>query len=113
MCIRDRSQHGHRRGNARHILQRQLRRESQHPRTQRGVLFCRERIRHIQPEASRQRQALQRGDVYKRQPLDLTSTDYEQTITVTKQEVAEDIAAAFPDIVLEGDAAGWLSLIHI
>lgn len=44
-----------------HILQRQLRRERQHPRTQRGVLFCRERIRHIQPEASRQRQALQRG----------------------------------------------------
>ena len=40
-------------------------------------------------------------------PLDLTSPDYEQTITVTKQEVAEDIAAAFPDIVLEGDAAGW------
>lgn len=39
--------------------------------------------------------------------LDLTSPDYEQTITVTKQEVAEDIAAAFPDIVLEGDAAGW------
>ena len=38
---------------------------------------------------------------------DLTSPDYEQTITVTKQEVAEDIAAAFPDIVLEGDAAGW------
>ena len=26
---------------------------------------------------------------------------------MTKQEVAEDIAAAFPDIVLEGDAAGW------
>lgn len=40
-------------------------------------------------------------------PLDLTSPDYEQTITVTKQEVAEDIAAAFPDIVLEGDAASW------
>lgn len=39
--------------------------------------------------------------------LDLTSPDYEQTITVTKQEIAEDIAAAFPGIVLEGDAAGW------
>ena len=40
-------------------------------------------------------------------PRTLPAPDYEQTITVTKQEVAEDIAAAFPDIVLEGDAAGW------
>lgn len=39
--------------------------------------------------------------------LDLTSPDYAQTITVTKQEVAQDIAAMFPQIVLEGDAANW------
>ena len=42
-------------------------------------------------------------------PLDLTSPDHEQTITVTKQEVAGGgyRRTAFPDIVLEGDAAGW------
>lgn len=40
--------------------------------------------------------------------LDLTSPDYEQSFTLTKQELQQDIAAAFPDIELAGDAAGWI-----
>lgn len=44
--------------------------------------------------------------------LDLTSPDYEQSFTVTKQELAQDIALVFPDLTLTGDAAGWLGEVQ-
>ena len=47
------------------------------------------------------------ADVSESPPLPPTGPDNEPTMTVNRAEVAEDIAAAFPDIVLEGDAAGW------
>lgn len=43
--------------------------------------------------------------------LDLTSPDYEQSFTVTKQELAQDLAAVFPDLELAGDAANWIGAV--
>ncbi len=43
--------------------------------------------------------------------LDLTSPDYEQSFTVTKQELAQDIGMVFPDLELTGDAANWIGAI--
>lgn len=40
--------------------------------------------------------------------LDLTSPDYEQSFTITKQELAQELAAVFPGIALTGDAASWV-----
>lgn len=39
--------------------------------------------------------------------LDLTSPDYEQSFTVTKQELEQDLCAAFSSLSLSGDAADW------
>lgn len=43
--------------------------------------------------------------------LDVTSPDFEQSFTVTKQELAQDIGMAFPDIELTGDAANWIGAV--
>ncbi len=39
--------------------------------------------------------------------LDLTAPDYEQSFTVTKQELEQDLCAVFPSLSLSGDAAAW------
>ncbi len=44
--------------------------------------------------------------------LDLTSPDYEQSFTLTKQELAQDINMVFPDLELVGDAANWIGAIE-
>ena len=44
--------------------------------------------------------------------LDLTSPDYEQSFTITKQELAQDLATVFPDLELAGDAANWIGAIE-
>jgi len=44
--------------------------------------------------------------------LDLTSPDYEQSFTITKQEFAQYMAAVYPDLVLTGDAAAWLGEVQ-
>ena len=44
--------------------------------------------------------------------LDLTSPDYEQSFTITKQEFAQYLAEAYPDLALTGDAAAWLGEVQ-
>lgn len=44
--------------------------------------------------------------------LDLTSPDYEQSFTLTKQELAQDINTVFPELTLTGDAANWIGAIE-
>lgn len=44
--------------------------------------------------------------------LDLTCPDYEQSFTITKQELAQDINTVFPDLELVGDAANWIGAIE-
>lgn len=39
--------------------------------------------------------------------LDLTAPDYEQSFTITKQELEQDLCAEFPSLSLSGDAADW------
>ncbi len=40
-------------------------------------------------------------------PLDLTSPDCEQTVTLSAQEVADRLKLTFYELKLEGDPAGW------
>ncbi len=40
--------------------------------------------------------------------LDLTSPDYEQSFTITKQELAQQLTEAFPGLAFAGDAAVWV-----
>lgn len=44
--------------------------------------------------------------------LDLTCPDYEQSFTITKQELAQDLGTVFPDLALAGDAANWIGAIE-
>ena len=45
--------------------------------------------------------------------LDLQSPDYEQTITMTAQEVLEGLSANFAGLDLSGDPSGWFTQLEV